>query len=92
MLGWIAVHVHANKVAAQLQIISDKDLMLLQDGQSLTSSVGIEVPLEIASEAQTKGMHKDTTKGRRVMLKLKVYFCSSRTFFKAQQHGSPASA
>jgi hypothetical protein len=81
MLGWIAVHVHANKVAAQLQIMSDKDLVFPQDGQSLTSSVGIEVPLEVASEAQTKGMHNDRTNGRRVMLKLKAYFCSSRTFF-----------
>ena len=81
MLGWTAVHVHANKVAAQLQIISDKVLVLPQDGQSLTSSVGIEVPLQVASEAQTKGMHNDRTNGRRVMLKLKVYFCSSRAFF-----------
>jgi hypothetical protein len=81
MLGWTAVHVHANKVAAQLQIMSDKVLVLPQDGQSLTSSVGIEVPLQVASEAQIKGMHNDKTKGRRVMSRLKVYFYSSRTFF-----------
>jgi len=47
MFGWTAVHVHANKVKAQLKIMSHKvRVLLLQlDGQSLMSRVGIVVSL-----------------------------------------------
>ena len=51
MFGWIAVHVHANKVAKQLQIMSDADLVLLQDGQLLVSRVEVMVPLKFDGEA-----------------------------------------
>jgi len=51
MFGWIAVHVHANKVAKQLQTMSDADLVLLQDGQLLVSSVEVMVPLKFDGEA-----------------------------------------
>jgi len=45
MFGWTAVHVHANKVKAQLKIISHKVRVLQLDGQSLMSRVGIVVSL-----------------------------------------------
>jgi len=51
MFGWTAVHVHANKVKAQLKKMSHKVLVLLLDGQLLTSSVGAVVPLQTDSEA-----------------------------------------
>ena len=45
MFGWTAVHVHANKVKAQLKIMSHKVRVLLLGGQSLMSRVGIVVSL-----------------------------------------------
>jgi len=51
MFGWIAVHVHANKVAAQLQIMVHKVLVLTLDGELQTSSAGIQVSLRLDREA-----------------------------------------
>jgi hypothetical protein len=51
MFGWIAVHVHANKVAAQLQIMSNKVLVSLLGGESLRLSVWVQVPLKLDREA-----------------------------------------
>jgi hypothetical protein len=47
MFGWIPVHVHVNKVAAQVQIMFHKVLVLQQDEEPLASSVGAMVPLEL---------------------------------------------
>jgi hypothetical protein len=72
MLGWIAVHVHANKVAVQLQIMSHNVLLLQMDEESRTSSVGIVVLLQLDSEAQTNGTHKEIAKSK-VMVKLRTF-------------------
>jgi hypothetical protein len=64
MFGWIAVHVHANKVAAQLQIMSHKVLVSPLDGESRTSSAGIAVPLTLDREARTNGTYNEIAKSR----------------------------
>ena len=57
MLGWTAVHVHANKVAAQLQMISHRVLVLLVE-EWLTSSVWIiVVPLKLDIGAEEKSCY-----------------------------------
>lgn len=75
---------HANRVAAQLQMMSHKDLVLLQDEGLLTSSVGTLVLLRFGSEAETNGMCNSNkmAKGERVMMKLRAYVCLICSFFK----------
>jgi len=67
MFGWTAVHVHANKVKAQLKIISHKVLVLQLDGEALTSRMGIVVPLQPGSEARHNGMHNERALRRSVI-------------------------
>jgi hypothetical protein len=57
----IAVHVHANKVAAQLQMMSHKVLGELLDEESLTSRIEMVVSLKplCSDEAQTNGMYNE---------------------------------
>jgi hypothetical protein len=64
MFGWIAVHVHANKVAAQLQIMSHKVLVSPLDEESRTSSVGIAVPLTLDREARANRTYNEIAKSR----------------------------
>lgn len=68
---WMAVHVHANKVKPQLKRMFHK-VLVLWDGQLLTSSVWIQVSLRLGSEARTNGMQKRTAQSRRVMEKLRA--------------------
>jgi len=72
MFGWIAVHVHANKVAAQLQMMSHKDLVLLLDEELMTSSVGLVVPLKLDSDARTNGIYNETAKYKKTMMMMKL--------------------
>jgi len=76
MFGWIAVHVHANRVAAQLQIMLHKDLL---DERLLTSSVAILVPLRLGGEEWTNGMcnsDRIAAEGKRVIMKLRANVCA----------------
>jgi len=73
MFGWIAVHVHANKVTPQLQMMSHRVLGWLVDEVSLVSSVGILVPLRTtgSNDAWTNEMYNSTIQGSIVMMKLR---------------------
>ena len=72
MFGWIAVHVHANKVAAQLQMMSHKDLVLLLDEKLMASTVGLVVPLKLDSDARTNGIYNETAKYRKTIMMMKL--------------------
>jgi hypothetical protein len=64
----MAVHVHANKVETQPETMSHK-VLVLQDGESLASSVRIWVLLRPGSEAQTNGMQKRIAQSGRAIVK-----------------------
>jgi len=69
--GWIAVHVHANKVAVQLHQMSHTVLV----GESWTSSVGIVVSLRprlLGSDVQKNGMYSRTSQNMRIIMELSV--------------------
>jgi len=75
MFGWIAVHVHANKVTPQLQMISHRVLGSLVDEVLLVASVGILVSLRTigSDDAWTNEIYDRTTQSRMVMTKLRVH-------------------
>jgi hypothetical protein len=60
-------------------MIFHKDLVLLPDRESLTSSVVILVPLRLGSEEWTNGICNSNRiakpEGKRVMMKLRAYIC-----------------
>jgi hypothetical protein len=79
--GWIAVHVHANKVAVQLHQMSHTVLV----GESLMSSVGIVVPLRprlLGSDVQKNGMYNRTSQNMGIIMELSVPICSFISLFK----------
>jgi len=79
IFGWIAVHVHANRVATQLQIMLHKVLVLqlAVDEISLTSNEETMVSLQLDSEAQANGTHSMIAMGRSIMVELRAYRCSA---------------
>jgi hypothetical protein len=69
-------------------MMSHKDLVLLQDEESLTSSVVTLVSLRLSGEEQTNGMRNSDriVKSTKVMMKLRAYVCMIFLSLKVRSH------